>query len=111
MGSSHFLLSLCLSLVCLQPATLSHPSHTPEGSHPCTATPLPPHAHPAFTLQSPTPAVKVHRNFKEALTIKVPFAAEAIYGGALLGVRASDFIVFYDWATGKVGVVLVLWWR
>ena len=48
------------------------------------------------------PAVKVHRNFKEALTIKTPFAAEAIYGGQLLGVRGQDFVCFYDWATGKV---------
>jgi hypothetical protein len=44
----------------------------------------------------------VHRNFKEALTIKTPFAAEAIYGGQLLGVRGQDFVCFYDWATGKV---------
>ncbi len=50
-----------------------------------------------------TPAVKIHRNFKEALTIRTGFAAEAIHGGQLLGVRAQDFIVFYDWATGKVG--------
>lgn len=48
------------------------------------------------------PAVKIHRNFKEALTIRTGFAAEAIHGGQLLGVRAQDFIVFYDWATGKV---------
>lgn len=50
-----------------------------------------------------TAAVKVHRNFKEALTIKLAFSAEGIYGGQLLGVRGQDFIVFYDWATGKVG--------
>lgn len=34
--------------------------------------------------------------------MRVPFAAEAIYGGQLLGVRTQDFIAFYDWATGKV---------
>lgn len=50
----------------------------------------------------PTPTVKIHRNFKEALTIRTGFAAEAIHGGQLLSVRAQDFIVFYDWATGKV---------
>lgn len=44
----------------------------------------------------------MHRNFKEALTIRTSFAAEAIYGGQLLGVRSQDFIVFYDWASGKV---------
>ena len=46
----------------------------------------------------------MHRNFKEAQTIKTPFSADAIYGGQLLGVRSQDFICFYDWATGKVGV-------
>ena len=54
------------------------------------------------TLPSFHTTVKIHRNFKEALTVRVPFAAEAIFGGQLLGVRAQDFIVFYDWATGKV---------
>ena len=53
-------------------------------------------------LPYPPPAVKIHRNFKEALTIRTGFAAEAIHGGQLLGVRAQDFIVFYDWATGRV---------
>ena len=47
-------------------------------------------------------AVKIHRGFKEALTIKTAFAAEAIYGGQLLGVRSQDFVVFYDWNTGRV---------
>ena len=54
-------------------------------------------------MRALTHAVKVHRSFKEALTIKTSFAAEAIYGGQLLGVRGPDFVCFYDWATGKVG--------
>ncbi|KAL4457362.1 hypothetical protein ABPG75_012227 [Micractinium tetrahymenae] len=55
-----------------------------------------------FATRESSSTIKVHRNFKEALTIKVPFSAEAIYGGQLLGVKGQDFIVFYDWATGKV---------
>lgn len=27
---------------------------------------------------------------------------EEIYGGALLGVRSTDFVCFYDWTTAKV---------
>ncbi|KAI7838750.1 hypothetical protein COHA_007543 [Chlorella ohadii] len=57
---------------------------------------------PCAPSVSPPHAVKIHRNFKEALTIRTGFAAEAIHGGQLLGVRAQDFIAFYDWATGKV---------
>lgn len=62
-----------------------------NGTYPLTSVPL---------IDTPA-AVKIHRNFKEALTIRTPFSAEAIYGGQLLGVRSQDFICFYDWATGK----------
>lgn len=44
----------------------------------------------------------MHRNFKEALNVKPGFSVEGIHGGQLLGVRGTDFIAFYDWATGKV---------
>ena len=55
-----------------------------------------------FATRESGNVVKIHRNFKEAQTIRLPFAAEAIHGGRLLGVRTSDFIVFYDWNTGKI---------
>jgi hypothetical protein len=47
--------------------------------------------------------IKIHRNFKEAMTIKPGFSVEGIHGGQLLGVRSQDFICFYHWGTGKVG--------
>ena len=34
---------------------------------------------------------------QEKLTLKLDFPAEGIYGGALVGVRSGEFIVFYDW--------------
>lgn len=55
-----------------------------------------------FATRESNSVIKIYRNFKEALTIRVPFAAEAIHGGRLLGVRTSDFIVFYDWNSGKI---------
>ncbi|KAI3425793.1 hypothetical protein D9Q98_007768 [Chlorella vulgaris] len=55
-----------------------------------------------YATRESSNTIKVHRNFKEALTIKTPFSADGIYGGQLLGVRSQDFICFYDWATGKV---------
>lgn len=47
--------------------------------------------------------MKLFKNFKEVSSIKTSYAAEALSGGTLLGVRGSDFVCFYDWASGKVG--------
>lgn len=47
--------------------------------------------------------VKVFKNFKESGVIKPGFSAEAMSGGALLSIRSSEFICFYDWNTLKVG--------
>lgn len=55
-----------------------------------------------YAVRETAGIIKVFRNFKEAMTIKLPFAAEAIYGGTLLGVKGSDFVAFYDWNTGLV---------
>lgn len=48
--------------------------------------------------------VKIFKNFKEraGLLPKLNYAAEGIFGGALLGVRSSGFLNFYDWETGSV---------
>lgn len=46
--------------------------------------------------------MKVFKNFKETAALRPGFAAEGIYGGALLGIRSSDFICFYDWTSTKV---------
>ena len=55
-----------------------------------------------YAVRESAGIIKVFKNFKEALTIKLPFAAEGIHGGALLGVRGTDFIAFYDWNSGCV---------
>ena len=34
---------------------------------------------------------------QEKTTLKLDFQAEGIFGGSLVGVKASDYIVFYDW--------------
>ena len=46
--------------------------------------------------------MKIYRNFKEAATLKLAGSAEGLHGGALLGVRGSDHITFYSWATAQV---------
>lgn len=39
----------------------------------------------------------VFKNFKEAKQFRPPFAAEGIFGGALVGIRSNEFVDFYDW--------------
>lgn len=42
--------------------------------------------------------IRVHNKmFKERKAMRPTYAAEAIFGGALLGVCGKDFICFYDW--------------
>mmetsp|Transcript_31249 Transcript_31249/g.69528 ORF Transcript_31249/g.69528 Transcript_31249/m.69528 type:complete len:1001 (-) Transcript_31249:4758-7760(-) len=50
-----------------------------------------------YAIRESTTKVKLYKNFQEKHTLKLDFSAEGIYGGALVGVRSSDFIVFYDW--------------
>ncbi|KAJ1343835.1 hypothetical protein BSLG_001646 [Batrachochytrium salamandrivorans] len=52
---------------------------------------------------------------EKSITINPSYGAEAIFGGALLGVRSSSFLIFYDWETGlpvrrvDAAVRTVLW--
>ena len=47
--------------------------------------------------------VKIFRNFAEHCTVKLPVSsAEGLYGGAMLGVKASDGVVFFDWEDGEL---------
>ncbi|DBB15486.1 TPA: hypothetical protein ACH3X3_003709 [Trebouxia sp. C0006] len=55
-----------------------------------------------FAIRESSSSVKLFKNFKEANAIKNNFAAEALSGGSLLGVRGSDFVCFYDWGSGKL---------
>mmetsp|Transcript_27509 Transcript_27509/g.65528 ORF Transcript_27509/g.65528 Transcript_27509/m.65528 type:complete len:943 (+) Transcript_27509:197-3025(+) len=45
--------------------------------------------------------IKLYRDFKEKNSITLGYAADALYGGTMLGVRcAQEFVFFYDWETG-----------
>lgn len=55
-----------------------------------------------FACRESTSSVKIFKNFKEAKSVRPSFVAEGIHGGALLSVRSSDFICFYDWAEGNI---------
>jgi coatomer subunit beta' len=53
-----------------------------------------------FATREAGARVKIFRNFAERLTLTLDFVPEGIHGGALLGARGPDYVVFYDWATG-----------
>ena len=55
-----------------------------------------------YATRESTSKVKVFKDFKEHKAFRPTFAAESIYGGALLGVRSNDFIDFYDWNECKI---------
>ncbi|KAI9093090.1 coatomer WD associated region-domain-containing protein [Phlyctochytrium arcticum] len=55
-----------------------------------------------YAIRESTSKVKVFKNFKEKpdVNIRPSYSAEGIFGGALLGIRSSNFLNFYDWDSG-----------
>ncbi|RKO85725.1 coatomer WD associated region-domain-containing protein, partial [Blyttiomyces helicus] len=56
-----------------------------------------------YAIRESSSKVKLYnKDFKEKPNgfIKPSYSAEGIYGGALLGIRSSSFLNFYDWETG-----------
>lgn len=56
----------------------------------------------SYALRESTTKVSIYKNFKEKGKLKLDQSAEGIYGGALLGVRSSGTLAFYDWETEKL---------
>eukprot|EP00118_Oscarella_pearsei_P021080 m.234363 g.234363 ORF g.234363 m.234363 type:complete len:941 (+) comp40109_c0_seq13:64-2886(+) len=50
-----------------------------------------------YAIREGSTSVKIFKNFKEKKSFKPDYGAENIFGGALLGVRASNSLSFYDW--------------
>jgi hypothetical protein len=58
--------------------------------------------HYRYAIRESSSRVKLFKSFKEKnIAIRMGYAAEGIFGGALLGVRSSGFLCFYDWETGS----------
>ncbi|KAJ3161160.1 Coatomer subunit beta' [Geranomyces michiganensis] len=55
-----------------------------------------------YAIRESSSKVKLFKNFKEKtdVIIRPSYSAEGIFGGALLGIRSSNFLNFYDWDTG-----------
>jgi len=50
-----------------------------------------------YATRESSSKIKIFKNFKEYKQFRPDFAAEGIFGGALLAVKSSDFVDFYDW--------------
>lgn len=53
-----------------------------------------------YAARDSSSRVKLFKNFKEKSPISTSYSAEGIFGGSLLGIKSSSFLVFYDWETG-----------
>jgi coatomer subunit beta' len=56
-----------------------------------------------YAIRETTSKVRLFKNFKEKSTvIRFGYSAEGMFGGTLLAVKSTGFIIFYDWETGAV---------
>lgn len=54
-----------------------------------------------YAIRESATSIKVFKQFRERPGhVDVGFASEGIFGGQLLGVKGSDWVSLYDWATG-----------
>ncbi|KAJ3282117.1 Coatomer subunit beta' [Borealophlyctis nickersoniae] len=55
-----------------------------------------------YAIRESSSKVKLYKSFKEKTNVNIrpTYSAEGIFGGALLGIRSSSFLNFYDWETG-----------
>lgn len=55
-----------------------------------------------YAVRESPSKVKVFKNFKETHAFRPLVSAEGLSGGALLGVRAADTLMFYDWDSDRI---------
>lgn len=52
-----------------------------------------------YAVRETSSKIKIFKNFKERIQVAIDYSAEAIYGGALLGVKGGGALTFYSWET------------
>lgn len=56
-----------------------------------------------YAVRESATKLRVYKNFRErADLIKRSFTTETLFGGPLLGVKGTGFVVFYDWESGAI---------
>ena len=55
-----------------------------------------------YVVRQSSSSIKIFKNFKELHSFRPSFSAEALWGGRLVCLSGSDFVVFYDWESASV---------
>jgi coatomer subunit beta' len=55
-----------------------------------------------YAIRESSTSVKLYRSFKERSSLNVNFAADGLFGGALIGVRGAGGVGLFDWDTGNL---------
>ena len=55
-----------------------------------------------YVVRQSSSSIKVFKSFKESHAFRPSFSAEGLFGGRMICVCGSDFVVFYDWETCSV---------
>ena len=55
-----------------------------------------------YAIRETSSKVKLFKNFKERMQIKMDYSAEGIFGGSLLGIKGGGSLTFYSWETGDL---------
>ena len=55
-----------------------------------------------YAVRESSSSIKVFKNFKEVHAFRPSFSAEGLFGGRMICIQGSDFVVFYDWEHARV---------
>lgn len=56
----------------------------------------------SFAIRESKLSIKIYKNFQEHVAVDLVYEADKIITGALLGVKSSGLLCFYDWETGAL---------
>ncbi|KAF3988682.1 hypothetical protein FT663_02083 [Candidozyma haemuli var. vulneris] len=56
----------------------------------------------SFAIRESKLSIKIFKNFQEHVAVDLVYEADKIIAGALLGVKSSGLLCFYDWETGAL---------
>lgn len=63
------------------------------------------HESGGYAILETSQVVKIYKNFKEKKSFKLAVAADNLFGGPLLCVKAGDTVYFYDWDSQERGPI------
>lgn len=55
-----------------------------------------------YAVRESASSIKIHKNFKEAHSIRPDIVVDGIDGGVLLAVRSAGSLCFYDWESAQM---------